>query len=99
MPKIHEGESGHRLWEECIMLGIEARKVILACYLHEDGIVPEKCNLNLILFLLASAESEEKLARLVTILAQFEISGVLLTVITLCVSYVRRCTIYMLALT
>lgn len=27
--KIHEGESGRRLWAECVMLGIEARKAIL----------------------------------------------------------------------
>ncbi|MGT3734348.1 Orn/Lys/Arg family decarboxylase, partial [Salmonella enterica subsp. enterica serovar Typhi] len=35
-------------------------------------IVPEKCDLNSILFLLTPAESEEKLARLVAMLAQFE---------------------------
>ena len=27
--KIHEGESGRRLWAECVTLGIEARKAIL----------------------------------------------------------------------
>ena len=27
--KIHEGESGRRLWAECVALGIEARKAIL----------------------------------------------------------------------
>ncbi|EAM5122719.1 ornithine decarboxylase [Salmonella enterica] len=154
--KIHEGESGRRLWAECVALGIDARKAILArcqmirpfipptvdgkswqaystaelarerrffsftpgekwhgfegyaddqyfvdpCklllttpgidaetgrytdfgipatilahYLRENGIVPEKCDLNLILFLLTPAESEEKLARLVAMLAQFE---------------------------
>ncbi|QXY83038.1 ornithine decarboxylase [Salmonella bongori] len=154
--KIHEGESGRRLWAECVALGIEARKAILAhckllqpfippvidgkpwqahptktiasdrrffsfepeakwhgfegyaddqyfvdpCklllttpgidadtgrytefgipatilahYLRENGIVPEKCDLNSILFLLTPAESEEKLARLVAMLAQFE---------------------------
>ncbi|EJM7986859.1 ornithine decarboxylase [Salmonella enterica] len=154
--KIHEGESGRRLWAECVELGIDARKAIianckliqpfippmvdgrpwqdhptktmaserrffsfapgarwhgfagyaqdqyfvdpcklllttpgidaetgqytgfgipatiLAHYLRENGIVPEKCDLNSILFLLTPAESEEKLARLVTMLAQFE---------------------------
>lgn len=154
--KIHEGESGRRLWAECVELGIEARKAILAqckllrpfvpplvggkpwqehstatiaserrffsfepgtswhgfsgyadnqyfvdpCklllttpgidadsgdytefgipatilahYLRENGIVPEKCDLNSILFLLTPAESAEKLTRLVAMLAQFE---------------------------
>ncbi|EOW6175347.1 ornithine decarboxylase [Escherichia coli] len=154
--KIHEGESGRRLWAECVALGIEARKAILArcklfrpfippvvdgklwqdyptsvlasdrrffsfepgakwhgfegyaadqyfvdpCklllttpginaetgeysdfgvpatilahYLRENGIVPEKCDLNSILFLLTPAESHEKLAQLVAMLAQFE---------------------------
>ncbi|MGK7290220.1 ornithine decarboxylase, partial [Salmonella enterica] len=28
--KIHEGESGRRLWAECVALGIDARKAILA---------------------------------------------------------------------
>ncbi|EPZ1644277.1 ornithine decarboxylase, partial [Shigella sonnei] len=147
--KIHEGESGRRLWAECVELGIESRKAILArcklfrpfippvvdgklwqdyptsvlasdrrffsfepgakwhgfegyaadqyfvdpCklllttpginaetgeysdfgvpatilahYLRENGIVPEKCDLNSILFLLTPAESHEKLAQLV----------------------------------
>ncbi|MGU7800939.1 ornithine decarboxylase, partial [Escherichia coli] len=45
---------------------------ILAHYLRENGIVPEKCDLNSILFLLTPAESAEKLARLVAMLAQFE---------------------------
>ncbi|EAX9063321.1 ornithine decarboxylase [Salmonella enterica] len=154
--KIHEGESGRRLWAECVALGIDARKAILArcqmirpfipptvdgkswqaystaelarerrffsftpgekwhgfegyaddqyfvdpCklllttpgidaetgrytdfgipatilahYLRENSIVPEKCDLNSILFLLTPAENEEKLARLVAMLAQFE---------------------------
>jgi ornithine decarboxylase len=34
--------------------------------------VPEKCDLNSILFLLTPAESAEKMARLVAMLAQFE---------------------------
>ncbi|SFR09360.1 ornithine decarboxylase [Enterobacter sp. kpr-6] len=154
--KIHEGESGRRLWAECVELGIEARKAIianckmikpfippevagrpwqdhpthaiarerrffsfepgatwhgfegyareqyfvdpcklllttpginaqtgaytdfgipatiLAHYLRENGIVPEKCDLNSILFLLTPAESAEKMAQLVAMLAQFE---------------------------
>ncbi|WP_336668946.1 ornithine decarboxylase [Enterobacter asburiae] len=154
--KIHEGESGRRLWADCVELGIEARKAIianchmikpfippvvagrpwqdhpthaiaselrffsfepgakwhgfegyareqyfvdpcklllttpgidaetgeytdfgipatiLAHYLRENGIVPEKCDLNSILFLLTPAESSEKLAQLVAMLGQFE---------------------------
>ncbi|MCE6962532.1 ornithine decarboxylase [Enterobacter sp. MW07] len=154
--KMHEGESGRRLWAECVALGIEARKVIianckmirpfippevggrpwqdhpthaiaselrffsfepgakwhgfegyaseqyfvdpcklllttpgidaqtgeytdfgipatiLAHYLRENGIVPEKCDLNSILFLLTPAESADKMAQLVAMLGQFE---------------------------
>ncbi|EPF13777.1 Ornithine decarboxylase, constitutive [Cedecea davisae] len=154
--KIHQGESGRRLWAECVALGIEARKAIianckmikpfippevagrpwqdhptqtiaqerrffsfepgerwhgfegyakdeyfvdpcklllttpgidpqtgdytefgvpaaiLANYLRENGIVPEKADLNSILFLLTPAESAEKMAQLVAMLAQFE---------------------------
>lgn len=154
--KIHEGESGRRLWAECVALGIEARKAIianckmikpfippvvagrpwqehptdviaqarrffnfepgetwhgfegyekdeyfvdpcklllttpgidpqtgeytgfgipaaiLANYLRENGVVPEKADLNSILFLLTPAESAEKMAQLVAMLAQFE---------------------------
>ncbi|EPS2710107.1 ornithine decarboxylase [Cronobacter turicensis] len=154
--KIHEGESGKRLWAECVELGIEARKAIiancrmikpfipdtvagrpwqdhptdaiarerrffsfepgaawhgfagyareqyfvdpcklllttpgidaetgeysdfgvpaaiLANYLRENGIVPEKADLNSILFLLTPAESAQKMAHLVAMLARFE---------------------------
>ena len=154
--KMHQGEAGRRMWDECVMLGIEARKAIfercemilpfvpetvngerwqdapteaiardlnyfsfepnakwhgfagydrdqyrvdpcklllttpgidaasgeyadfgipatiLANYLRENGIVPEKCDLNSILFLLTPAESPEKMAILVAMLAQFE---------------------------
>lgn len=154
--KIHEGESGKRLWAECVGLGIEARKAIianchmikpfipdtvagrpwqdhptdaiarerrffsfepgaawhgfagyareqyfvdpcklllttpgidaetgeysdfgvpaaiLANYLRENGIVPEKADLNSILFLLTPAESAQKMAHLVAMLARFE---------------------------
>ncbi|WP_067708773.1 MULTISPECIES: ornithine decarboxylase [unclassified Erwinia] len=154
--KMHQGEAGRRLWHECVTLGIEARKAILAScemikpfipdevdgrpwqdaptetiakdvryfsfapraawhgfmgyekdqylvdpcklllttpgidaasgryaafgipatilanYLRENGVVPEKCDLNSILFLLTPAESREKMARLVSKLVQFE---------------------------
>lgn len=154
--KMHQGPAGRRLWHECVTLGIEARKAILAhcemikpflpetvagkawqdaptdaiaadmryfsfepgakwhgfagydkgqylidpCklllttpgidaasgeyarfgipatilahYLRENGIVPEKCDLNSILFLLTPAESAEKMAHLVAMLVQFE---------------------------
>ncbi|MEX1760271.1 ornithine decarboxylase, partial [Escherichia coli] len=154
--KIHEGESGRRLWAECVELGIEARKAIianchmikpfippvvagrpwqdhpthaiaselrffsfepgakwhgfegyaheqyfvdpcklllttpgidaetgeytdfgipatiLAHYLRENGIVPEKCDLNSILFLLTPAEDMGKLQQLVAQLVRFE---------------------------
>lgn len=45
---------------------------ILANYLRENGIVPEKCDLNSILFLLTPAESAEKMAHLVAMLVRFE---------------------------
>ena len=154
--KMHQGEAGRRLWHECVTLGIDARKAIiarcemikpfipdevdgkpwheaktetiasdaryfsfapraawhgfegyekdqylidpcklllttpgidaasgqyasfgipatiLANYLRENGVVPEKCDLNSILFLLTPAESVEKMAHLVAKLAQFE---------------------------
>ncbi|WJV52258.1 ornithine decarboxylase SpeF [Prodigiosinella aquatilis] len=154
--KMHEGESGRRLWRECVELGIETRKMLLeACkmikpfvpvtvdgrpwqdydtsvmandlrffnfipgekwhafsgydesqyfidpcklllttpgidtntgeytefgipatvlanYLRENGIVPEKCDLNSILFLLTPAEDIAKMQHLVALLARFE---------------------------
>ncbi|MGQ3904488.1 ornithine decarboxylase [Mixta calida] len=154
--KIHQGEAGRRLWHECVMLGIEARKAILtqcrlirpfvpesvngapwqaaptaeiardaryfsfapqdrwhgftgyaedqylvdpcklllttpgidaasgeysefgvpaailANFLRENGIVPEKSDLNSILFLLTPAESAAKMAHLVAMLVRFE---------------------------
>ncbi|WP_145515774.1 ornithine decarboxylase SpeF [Yersinia aleksiciae] len=45
---------------------------ILATFLRENGIVPEKCDLNSILFLLTPAENPTKMAHLVDMLAQFE---------------------------
>jgi ornithine decarboxylase len=45
---------------------------ILATYLRENGIVPEKCDLNSILFLLTPAEDRGKMQRLVAVLVQFE---------------------------
>ncbi|TYL44179.1 ornithine decarboxylase [Dickeya sp. ws52] len=45
---------------------------ILANYLREHGIIPEKCDLNSILFLLTPAEDSVKMERLVAALVQFE---------------------------
>lgn len=45
---------------------------IVAEYLRENKIIPEKCDLNDILFLLTPAETEEKLHRLLVKLVQFE---------------------------
>lgn len=45
---------------------------ILANYLRENAIVPEKCDLNSILFLLTPAEGMGKLQQLVSQLVQFE---------------------------
>ena len=55
---------------EYTRFGIPA--TILANYLRENGIVPEKCDLNSILFLLTPAETSEKMAHLVAMLVQFE---------------------------
>jgi ornithine decarboxylase len=45
---------------------------ILAHYLRENGIIPEKCDLNSILFLLTPAETITKMQNLVVQLARFE---------------------------
>ncbi|MCI1858289.1 MAG: ornithine decarboxylase [Sporolactobacillus sp.] len=45
---------------------------ILANYLRENGVIPEKCDLNSILFLLTPAETETKMHNLVTQLVRFE---------------------------
>lgn len=45
---------------------------ILAHYLRENGIVPEKCDLNSILFLLTPAEDMAKMQHLVAQIARFE---------------------------
>ena len=50
--------------------GIHAN--ILANYLREDRIIPEKCDLNTILFLLTPAESKVKMDALVEQLVRFE---------------------------
>ncbi|XXN62619.1 ornithine decarboxylase [Enterobacter ludwigii] len=55
---------------EYTRFGIPA--TILANYLRENGIVPEKCDLNSILFLMTPAETPEKMAHLVAMLVQFE---------------------------
>ncbi|HGJ5872805.1 MAG TPA: ornithine decarboxylase SpeF [Arsenophonus apicola] len=154
--KMHAGESGKRLWMDCVKTGIETRKLLLSCcklirpfipamiddrpwnnydtdeiandlrffkftpgerwhsfdgyaenqyfvdpcklmlttpginsqtgnyesfgvpatilanYLREQGIIPEKCDLNSILFLLTPAESIAKMQHLVAQIARFE---------------------------
>ena len=50
--------------------GIHAN--ILANYLRDHRIIPEKCDLNTILFLMTPAESQEKMTRLVDALVAFE---------------------------
>lgn len=45
---------------------------ILAHFLRENGIIPEKCDLNSILFLMTPAEDKEKMDHLITQLARFE---------------------------
>lgn len=154
--KMHAGESGKRLWMDCVKTGIETRKLLLSCckfihpfipeiidnrpwsdydtdeiandlrffkftpgerwhsfdgyaenqyfvdpcklmlttpginsqtgnyenfgvpatilanYLREQGIIPEKCDLNSILFLLTPAESIAKMQHLVAQIAHFE---------------------------
>ncbi len=45
---------------------------ILANFLREHGVIPEKCDLNSILFLLTPAESQQKLEQLVKLLERFE---------------------------
>jgi ornithine decarboxylase len=45
---------------------------ILANYLRENGIIPEKCDLNSILFLLTPAETIPKIQNLVAALTRFE---------------------------
>ncbi|MNN06812.1 Ornithine decarboxylase, constitutive [compost metagenome] len=44
----------------------------MANYLRENGIVPEKCDLNSILFLLTPAEDIAKMQHLVALIARFE---------------------------
>ncbi|VDY33388.1 Ornithine decarboxylase, constitutive [Morganella morganii] len=44
---------------------------ILANYLRENNIIPEKCDLNSILFLLTPAESMAKMQHLVAQIARF----------------------------
>jgi ornithine decarboxylase len=47
---------------------------ILANYLRENGVIPEKCDLNSILFLLTPAETPAKLQNLVSQIARFELA-------------------------
>ncbi|KER02947.1 ornithine decarboxylase [Photorhabdus temperata] len=46
--------------------------IFLASYLRENGIIPEKCDLNSIIFLLTPAISNAKVQHLVTQIIQFE---------------------------
>lgn len=55
---------------EYASFGIPA--TILASFLRENGVVPEKCDLNSILFLITPAESAKKMAHLLAMLVQFE---------------------------
>ena len=50
--------------------GIHAN--ILATYLRGNGVIPEKCDLNSILFLLTPAENKNKMRLLVSQLVRFE---------------------------
>lgn len=45
---------------------------ILANYLRDNGVVPEKCDLNSILFLLTPSENLAKLQQLIALIARFE---------------------------
>ena len=45
---------------------------ILANFLRENGVVPEKCDLNSILFLMTPAEDNAKMEHLITQIARFE---------------------------
>ncbi len=63
-PGIHRGTGEYEDF------GIPA--TILANYLRENGIIPEKCDLNSILFLLTPAETRTKLENLVSHLVRFE---------------------------
>lgn len=47
---------------------------ILANYLRENGVIPEKCDLNSILFLLTPAETPTKMHNLVSLIARFELA-------------------------
>ena len=60
-----DAETGH--YED---FGIPA--TILANYLRENGVVPEKCDLNSILFLMTPAEDAAKMDHLVAQIARFE---------------------------
>ncbi|MFI3666459.1 ornithine decarboxylase SpeF [Citrobacter braakii] len=82
-----EGYAAHQYFvDPCKLLlttpGINARNgeydtfgvpaTILANFLRENGVVPEKCDLNSILFLLTPAEDMAKLQQLVALLVRFE---------------------------
>ncbi|MDF7680130.1 ornithine decarboxylase SpeF [Enterobacteriaceae bacterium ESL0689] len=82
-----EGYSEHQYFvDPCKLLlttpGIDARNgeyeafgvpaTILANFLRENGVIPEKCDLNSILFLMTPAEDMAKLQQLVALLVRFE---------------------------
>jgi len=55
---------------EYLSFGVPA--TVVANYLREEGIVPEKCDLNSILFLMTPAEDESKLNTLIARLVKFK---------------------------
>jgi ornithine decarboxylase len=59
-----------RLTGEYLEFGVPA--TVVANYLREQGVIPEKCDLNSILFLLTPAEDESKLNTLIAKLVKFK---------------------------
>src|SRR4029450_7850615 len=55
---------------EYLEFGVPA--TVVANYLREQGVVPEKCDLNSVLFLLTPAEDESKLNTLIAKLVKFK---------------------------
>jgi len=53
-------------------LGFGVPATVVANYLREQGVVPEKCDLNSILFLMTPAEDESKLNTLIAKLVKFK---------------------------
>ncbi|STQ58334.1 Ornithine decarboxylase [Pseudescherichia vulneris] len=88
--KIHEGESGRRLWAECVAVGIEARKAIIAnCKMIKPFVPPEvagvRGRITLPMPLPASAASSAlNRARRGTALRAMLVSSILLTPASCC---------------